>query len=136
MFKNFSELQAHMDALEKEFGVLKVNLQFNDGSTEGVWATPADVQSYVVLKDERRQGAPAKVRLFNRALWGGLWGSLITVKTHGAQRPTATIKDQQADDDVTKDLEMLCELYRAHEEQQKEQANGQTACSCAENCSR
>ena len=96
MIKNVKELEQKISALEKEFGLCKVNLVHEGEGNEGIWAVPTDADSKAKLDNDNSTGEFAFVRLCNMPLgWNGLtWGGLVRVKTAGTNRAVGNINEQ------------------------------------------
>jgi hypothetical protein len=84
-------------ALDKKFGVKKINLIHVDGSSEGIWCVPVTAADNQKILDDNSHGDKVRVYLVNPPLgWGGhCWGAEVVGTTQGASRPIADPKAEQ-----------------------------------------
>lgn len=121
--ETFDELQAQLTAGVEKYGHLKVTLVHADGSTEGIWAVPADAESAARYRTSNSRDEAVLVRLTNVPLgWNGLtWGGLVRARTQGERRPEAQLHDQAGlalDRERLRDL-VAAELARREKEKEK-----------------
>lgn len=94
--ESFEEREAQVARLKQEFGSpSKVNLVYDDGSTEGVWAVFCDKDSKKKYGSTKSQNEKIHMRLVNHPLgWANaLWGMKIVAYTQGEGRPEAYEKE-------------------------------------------
>lgn len=92
--ESFEEREVQVTKLKQEFGSpSRVNLIYEDGSTEGVWAVFCDKDSKKKYLSEKKE--KIYMRLANHPLgWANaLWGMKIVAYTQGEGRPIAYEKE-------------------------------------------
>lgn len=80
--------------LIKQFDTIKVNLVHEEGN-EGIWAVPCSEEDKKLYDNEASMHEKFNCYLLNQPLgWGDKeWGSKITARTNGSERPYAVEKD-------------------------------------------
>lgn len=85
---------AEVRKLQETFGIHKINLIYEDGASEGVWATFPTEEDFASYYEET-QGVAYKAVLLNYPLgWQGReWGDVIVAITRGSVRSIARWQD-------------------------------------------
>lgn len=86
--------ESEVQKLEKAFGIHKVNLIYEEGDSEGVWATFLTEEDKAAYYTETF-GVKYNAVLMNHPLgWQGRqWGEVIVATTRGTGRPWALWND-------------------------------------------
>lgn len=86
--------EAEVQTLHATFGAHKINLLYEEGDSEGVWATFPTEEDKAAYYGETR-GVAYKAVLLNEPLgWQGRqWGDVIVATTRGSARPIARWQD-------------------------------------------
>lgn len=86
--------ESEVQTLHTTFGAHKVNLLYEEGDSEGVWATFPTEEDKAAYYGETR-GVAYKAVLLNDPLgWQGRqWGDVIVATTRGSARPIARWQD-------------------------------------------
>ena len=88
-------------------GYIKVNLERDDGSREGIWAVPVTEEDAKKARSEdfKYQDVSFKCRLCNEPIltwYGKSWGDEIVARNRGSVRPEALIEDNFKIDQLNK----------------------------------
>ena len=82
--------------LVEQFGHIKINLLRPGEGNEGVWAVPMNKQGRDLYDNDKSSGDLFNARLCNEPIggwYGREWGDVVTVRTNGGDRPTASHDD-------------------------------------------
>ena len=100
-------LERSIENLVAQHGYIKVNLERDDGSREGLWAVPVSEEDAVKARSEafEHQDVDFKCRLCNEPIctwYGKSWGDEIVARNRGSVRPEALIEDNFESEQIEK----------------------------------
>ncbi len=89
------ETDEQAQELIKQFGTIKVNLVHENEGNEGIWAVPCSEEDKKLYDNEASTDEKFNCYLLNQPLgWCDKeWGSKVTARTNGSERPYALEKD-------------------------------------------
>lgn len=98
-------LERSIQTLTAKYGYLKISLEREDGSHEGVWAVSISERDDRIARSEdfKDQDASFQCILCNEPLgtWiGKSWGDRVIARNRGTLRPLAFLEDNFEDDEL------------------------------------